>query len=112
MLLQEARAAGCRNSAEADRYLAQKRKREAEESARRTKESAQGGPSNLGVSNALMSPDSAGKDLRGRPAGPATSSSVNEMDVTGYYVADLLSESVSMQSFPPPPPNLLKLDSL
>ncbi|KAL5140610.1 Transcriptional adapter ADA2b [Glycine soja] len=91
--LKEARAAGCRNSAEADRYLAQKRKREAEESARRTKESAQGGPSNLGVSNALMSPDSAGKDLRGRPAGPATSSSVNEMDVTGYYGADLLSES-------------------
>ena len=36
MVLQEARAAGCRNSAEADRYLAQKRKREAEESARRT----------------------------------------------------------------------------
>ncbi|KAG4945997.1 hypothetical protein JHK82_042049 [Glycine max] len=90
--LKEARAAGCRNSAEADRYLAQKRRREAEESGCRTKESAQGGPSNQGVPNALMSPDSAGKDLSGRPAGPATSSSVNEMDVTGYYGADLLSE--------------------
>ncbi|KAK7303400.1 hypothetical protein RJT34_14306 [Clitoria ternatea] len=90
--LKEARAAGCRNTAEADRYLAQKRKREAEENTRRTKENAQVGPSNQGVLNALMSPDSAGKDLSGRPAGPAASSSVNEMDVAGYYGADLLSE--------------------
>ncbi|KAJ1428658.1 Zinc finger, ZZ-type [Sesbania bispinosa] len=90
--LKEARAAGCRNSAEAERYLVHKRKREAEENSRRVKECAQVGPSNHGVPNALMSPDSAGKDLSGRPAGPATSSSVNEMDVTGYYGADLLSE--------------------
>lgn len=90
--LKQARAAGCRNSAEADKYLLHKRKREAEESARRTKESPQVGPSTQGVPNALMSPDSAGKDLSARPAGPATSSSVNEMDVTGYYGADLLSE--------------------
>ncbi|KAL4320948.1 hypothetical protein HN51_065118 [Arachis hypogaea] len=90
--LKEARAAGCRNAAEAERYLLNKRRREADESARRVKESAQGGPSNQGVPNALMSPDSAGKDMSGRPAGPATSSSVNEMDVTGYYGADLLSE--------------------
>ncbi|XP_027362423.1 transcriptional adapter ADA2b isoform X1 [Abrus precatorius] len=90
--LKEARAAGCRNVMEADRYMVQKRRREAEESARRKKESAQVGPSNQGVPNALMSPDSAGKDLSARPAGPATSSSVNEMDVTGYYGADLLSE--------------------
>lgn len=96
MILQEAQAAGCRNSAEADRYLVQKRRREAEESARRAKESAQVGPSNQGVPNALMSPDSAGKDLSARPAGPATSSTVNEIDVTGYYGADLLSELVSM----------------
>lgn len=90
--LKEARAAGCRNSAEADRYLLQKRKREAEENARRTKGSPQVGPSHQGVPNALMSPDSTSKDLSSRPAGPATSSSVNEMDVTGYYGADLLSE--------------------
>ncbi|XP_027362441.1 transcriptional adapter ADA2b isoform X4 [Abrus precatorius] len=77
--LKEARAAGCRNVMEADRYMVQKRRREAEESARRKKESAQVGPSNQG-------------DLSARPAGPATSSSVNEMDVTGYYGADLLSE--------------------
>ncbi|XP_061344331.1 transcriptional adapter ADA2b isoform X3 [Gastrolobium bilobum] len=77
--LKEARAAGCRNSAEADRYLVHKRRRESEESARRAKGSAQVGPSNQG-------------DLSARPTGPATSSSVNEMDVTGYYGADLLSE--------------------
>lgn len=96
MVLQEARAAGCRNSAEADRYLARKRrKKEAEESARRTKENALVGPSNPGVPNALMSPDSTAKDLSTRPA---TSSSLNHMDVAGYYGADLLSEPVSMLS--------------
>ncbi|CAL0309128.1 unnamed protein product [Lupinus luteus] len=84
--LKEAQAAGCRNAAEADRYLMHKRRRVAEETACRAKEAAQGVP------NALMSPDSAGKDLSTRPVGPATPSSVNEMDVTGYYGADLLSE--------------------
>jgi len=97
-MLQEARIAGCRNSAEADRYISSKRKREAEENVRRTrtKESAQVGPSNQGIPNALTSPDSAGKDTSARPAGPATSSSVNEMDVIGYSGADLLCEAVSM----------------
>ncbi|KAI9123656.1 hypothetical protein K1719_004956 [Acacia pycnantha] len=89
--LQEARAAGCRTAAEADKYLEKKRRREAEEIARRSKERAQAGPNNHGVPSAFMSPDSAGKDSSGRPAGPAGSSSVNEMDVTGYYGADLLS---------------------
>lgn len=93
MVLQEARAAGCRTSAEAERYLVQKRRRVAEENALRTKESAlQVGPSSQAVPNALMSPDSTGKDISARPA---TSSSVNEIDVTGYYGADLLSEPVS-----------------
>ncbi|XP_047171209.1 transcriptional adapter ADA2b [Vigna umbellata] len=93
--LKEARLAGCRNSADAEKYISLKRKREAEENARRTrtKESAQVGPSNQGIPNALTSPDSAGKDLSARPAGPATSSSVNEMDAIGYNGADLLSEA-------------------
>ncbi|KAH7530044.1 hypothetical protein JRO89_XSUnG0027300 [Xanthoceras sorbifolium] len=39
--LKEARAAGCRTSAEADRYLELKRRREAEEASRKAKESAQ-----------------------------------------------------------------------
>ncbi|KAI4296030.1 hypothetical protein L6164_036020 [Bauhinia variegata] len=92
--LKEARAAGCRTAAEANRYLEQKRRREAEESARRAKENSQVGPSNQGVPipNAFMAIDSAAKDSNARPAGPAASSSVNEMDVTGYYGADLLSE--------------------
>ena len=92
--MQEARAAGCRTSVEADRWLEHKRRREAEESARRAKESAQVGPSNPGASNTFMSSDSGGKDTR--PAGPAASSSGNEMDITGYYGADLLSEPVSL----------------
>ncbi|PRQ59192.1 hypothetical protein RchiOBHm_Chr1g0367461 [Rosa chinensis] len=41
----EARNAGCRTSSEADRYLEQKRKREAEENARRARESGEVGPS-------------------------------------------------------------------
>jgi transcriptional adapter 2-alpha len=87
--LKEARAAGCRNPAEAERYLAQKRRREAEENARRAREGAHVGPNNHGVPNALMSPDSTGT----RPAGPANSSSVNQIDLSGYYGADLLSEA-------------------
>lgn len=98
MLLQEARAAGCRSSAEADIYLEQKRRREIEESAHRLKERAQAGANNHGVPSAFMSPDSTGKDSTARAAGPAGSSSVNEMDVTGCYGADLLSVSVSIQS--------------
>lgn len=82
MALQEARAAGCRTSAEADRYLAHKRRKEAEESARRARESGHLGPNNHGAPNALMSPDSTST----RP--------VNEMDLAGYYGADLLSEPV------------------
>lgn len=78
--LKEARAAGCRTSAEADRYLAHKRRKEAEESARRARESGHLGPNNHAVPNALMSPDSTST----RP--------VNEMDLAGYYGADLLSE--------------------
>ncbi|KEH22976.1 putative transcription factor MYB/SANT family [Medicago truncatula] len=72
--LKEARAAGKR------------RRTEAEESALRARESAYVVPRNRGVPNALMSPDSADP----RPAGRATSSSVNEMDATG---ANLLSEA-------------------
>lgn len=94
MVLQEARAAGCRTSAEADRYLEQKR-REAKESARRSKEKAPAGPNNHGVSNTFISSDSADKDSSARTAGPAGSSSISEMDATGYYGADLLSVPVS-----------------
>ncbi|KAI4305164.1 hypothetical protein L6164_028550 [Bauhinia variegata] len=73
----EAQAAGCRTSAEANRYLEHKRRREAEESTRRAKENSQTPP-----------PRSQMQDRQGL----LLTSSVNEMDVTGYYGADLLSE--------------------
>nr|XP_015879292.1 transcriptional adapter ADA2b isoform X1 [Ziziphus jujuba var. spinosa] len=91
--LKEAQAAGCRTSAEADRYLEHKRKREAEESARRAKENAQVGPSSQGVPNMFMASESIGKDSNSRPAGHAASSSVNDMDIMGLNGADLLSEA-------------------
>ncbi|AES64520.2 transcriptional adapter ADA2b [Medicago truncatula] len=69
----EAIAAGCRTSAEADIYLANKRRSEVEGSARGVRENTHAVPNNHGVPNALMSPDSAGT----RPARPATSSAVN-----------------------------------
>ncbi|XP_030972601.1 transcriptional adapter ADA2 [Quercus lobata] len=91
--LKEARAAGCRTAAEADRYLEQKRKREAEESARRAKESAQVGPSNQAGPNPFMASESGGKESNSRPAVQATSSSINDLEITGLHGADLLSES-------------------
>lgn len=92
--MQEAQSAGCRTSAEADRYLEHKRKREAEDSARRAKETAQVGPSSQGVPNVFMASQSIAKDSNSRP-GQATSSSVNDMDIMGFNGADLLSETVS-----------------
>lgn len=97
--MQEAQVAGCRTSAEADRYLEHKRKREAEESACRAKENAQVGPSNQGIPNVFMASESIGKDSNSRPAGHATLSSVNDMDIMGLNGADLLSEAVSCQYF-------------
>lgn len=93
--MQEAQSAGCRTSAEADRFLEHKRKREAEDSARRAKETAQIGPSSQGVPNAFMASQSICKDSNSRPAGQATSSFVNDMDIMGFNGADLLSEAVS-----------------
>lgn len=93
--MQEARAAGCRTSVEADRYLEQKRKRETEENSRRTKESAHVGPSSQGGPNAFMASESSAKDTNSRPGGQVTSSSIGDMDVMGFNGADLLSEAVS-----------------
>jgi hypothetical protein len=96
-VIQEARASGCRTAAEADRYLEQKRKREAEESARRAKENAQVGPSSQAGPNAFMASESGGKESNSRPAVQATSTSANDLDIMGLQGADLLSESVSVQ---------------
>jgi transcriptional adapter 2-alpha len=96
-IFQDARAAGCRTSAEADIYLKHKRKREVEENARVVKESSQVGPSSQAGPNAFMPSESVGKEFNSRPVGQATSNSVNDLDM-GFYGAELLSESVSMQA--------------
>ncbi|KAJ6700322.1 TRANSCRIPTIONAL ADAPTOR 2 ADA2 -RELATED [Salix purpurea] len=91
--LKEAQAAGCRTAAEADRYLEQKRKKEAEENSRRLKDNAQVGPSNHGAPNAFMPSESAGKDSSTRPAGQGSASYANGLDITGFYETQLLSET-------------------
>ncbi|XP_059662873.1 transcriptional adapter ADA2-like [Cornus florida] len=108
--LQEARAAGCRTSAEAERYIAQKRKKEVEESSRRVKESTQAGPSGkflqranhlkgeldgspTGGARGSTGLDSSGKDSSSTTAGQSISSSLDDWDISGFIGADLLSET-------------------
>ncbi|KAA8535454.1 hypothetical protein F0562_030457 [Nyssa sinensis] len=108
--LQEAQAAGCRTSAEAERYTEQKRKREAEESAHRAKGSAHGGSSGkfLQRANHLKgeldgSPrggargstvlDSIGMDSSSTTAVQAISSSLDDWAISGFVGPDLLSEN-------------------
>ncbi|KAF5948517.1 hypothetical protein HYC85_014474 [Camellia sinensis] len=109
--LQEARAAGCRTSAQAEKYIEEKRKKEAEESACKSKDSAQAGPSGKflqraihlkgepdssprGNARGLSLSDSFGKDSSSTTPGQATSSSLlDSWDVNGFLGANLLSES-------------------
>ncbi|XP_021831703.1 transcriptional adapter ADA2 [Prunus avium] len=112
--LKEARAAGCRTSAEADRYLEHKRKKDAEENARRAKESGQVGPSSQGGPNLFVSSESVDKDSNSRPAGQATSSSASDMDIMGFYGSDLLSEAEKRlcSEIRLPPPVFLKMQEV
>ncbi|XP_044461490.1 transcriptional adapter ADA2b-like isoform X1 [Mangifera indica] len=91
--LKEAQASGCRTSTEADRYLDLKRKREAEEALRRSKDSGQVGTSSQAGANAFMSSESVGKDSNLRPAGLASASHVNDLDILGFTETQLLSEA-------------------
>lgn len=103
--LQEARAAGCRTSADAERYIEQKRKREAEENARKVKDNSQAGPSGkfLQRANHLKGEldNSPGGGVRIPPVfdsssttgGLAICNSLDDWDVTGLLGADLLSEA-------------------
>ncbi|KAM7492414.1 hypothetical protein LguiA_035335 [Lonicera macranthoides] len=108
--LQEARASGCRTSADAEIYIERKRKREAEENARRVKENSQVGPSGKflqranhlkgeidssprGGVRAPMVLDSSGKDSSSTPAGLGFSNPLDDWDVTGLVGAELLSEA-------------------
>lgn len=109
--MQEARAAGCRTSADAEIYIERKRKREAEENAHRVKENSQVGPSGKflqranhlkgetdssprGGVRAPMVLDSSGKDSSSTPAGLVFSNPLDDWDVTGLVGAELLSEAV------------------
>lgn len=94
-IMQEAQAAGCRTSVEAETYLDQKRKRETEENARRTKESPRVAASSQGGPNPFMASDS--KDTDSRPTGQAASSFIGDMNIMSFNGADLLSEAVSIQ---------------
>ncbi|XP_012484629.1 transcriptional adapter ADA2b isoform X1 [Gossypium raimondii] len=91
--LKEARAAGCRTSAEADRYLEQKRKREAEESSHRAKDGVQGGPGGQAAPNSFMASESVGKDSNARPTAQASSSYAKDLDIMGFAETQLLSET-------------------
>ncbi|KFK26543.1 hypothetical protein AALP_AA8G262500 [Arabis alpina] len=77
--LKEAQVAGCRSTAEAERYLGRKRKRENEEGINRGKESGQFGQ----ISGEMGS----------RPPVQASSSYVNDLDLIGFTESQLLSES-------------------
>ncbi|XP_057506712.1 transcriptional adapter ADA2-like isoform X1 [Actinidia eriantha] len=98
--LQEARAAGCRTSAQAERYIEEKRKKEAEESAHKLKDSAPAGPSDkfLQRANHLKGePDSSprgnARDSSFTNAGQANSSFLENWDISGFLGADLLSDT-------------------
>ncbi|OAY41149.1 transcriptional adapter ADA2b isoform X3 [Manihot esculenta] len=108
--LKEARAAGCRTSAEADKYLEDKRKREAEENSQRAKESVQVGPSNQGGPNVFMASESVCKDSNPRPAGQY----INDLDALSFYETQLLSEAEKRlcHEIKLPPPLYLKMQEV
>ncbi|CAA2999250.1 transcriptional adapter ADA2-like [Olea europaea subsp. europaea] len=106
--LQEARAAGCCTSVEAERYIEQKIKRETEENARRVKEGFQAVSSGKSLQRLSQKgddmspcgsirspgvPDSEGNYLSPTTKGIALSNFSENWDVTGFLGADLLSDS-------------------
>ncbi|XP_057470841.1 transcriptional adapter ADA2b-like isoform X1 [Actinidia eriantha] len=110
--LKEARAAGCRSSDEANIYLEQKRKRDAEENARNVKENIQAGASGQGSVNLPTSFDSVYRDPNSRTL--ANSSSHTDLDTGAFPGADLLSESEKQlcREIRLPPPDYLKIQEI
>lgn len=97
-MLQEARAAGCTTTTEANRFIEEKRKKEAEENLVRLNH---GGPGSV-AGKGLKSPRGLQRNLQ--PFGseslskatlPIICSSLDNWDVSGLLGADLLSETVS-----------------
>ncbi|CAN4084512.1 unnamed protein product [Withania somnifera] len=97
--LQDARAAGCRTSAEAERYIEQKRARESEENVRRLKENSQSGPSGKylqRVGHFKVEHDSSPREVARGPeitAPTGVGSALDIWDVSGFLGAELLSEA-------------------
>ena len=92
---QEAKAAGCRTSAEAERYVEHKRRREAEDNARKVKESVEAGPGGKVLVKAGHLRDLGTKESSSTAAANLMSNSLDEWDITGFPGAELLSETVS-----------------
>jgi transcriptional adapter 2-alpha len=110
--MQEARAAGCCTATEANRFLEQKRKKEAEESEHGVKESSQclngkvlqrqnhlkgefdASPQGFVKGSTGLQPSTRDSSS----ALQAISSCVDEWDITGFVGVDLLSETVRMLS--------------
>ncbi|KAL8150968.1 hypothetical protein V2J09_020776 [Rumex salicifolius] len=85
--LKDARAAGCRTAIEAERYIGLKRKREAEENARRAKDSVEASPrGSLRGSASFL-------DSSSTTASQPLPNSFDDWDITGFPGADLLSEN-------------------
>ncbi|GMH10983.1 hypothetical protein Nepgr_012824 [Nepenthes gracilis] len=98
--LQEARAAGCFTSAEAERYIGLKRRKVSEENSIRVKESFDAGPSGkFSGKTTHQKPEfddafsSADKDLSSMTAEQAIASFLDEWDVEGFPGAGLLSQT-------------------
>lgn len=107
--LQEARDAGCHTSAESDRFIEQKRKKEAEENVRKAKENCLLGPngklqqklnrtkSELDTSPHVSAKGSSGLELNvgdtSTSSGLSYANSVDDWDITGFPGSDLLSAS-------------------
>ncbi|KAL9254873.1 Transcriptional adapter ADA2b-like protein [Drosera capensis] len=106
--LQEARAAGCRTSAEADRYLELKRKKEAEERTQKSKESAHV------MQNSQDAPNTSAADSNTRTPGQATPGSANGVEMPSYPGEVLLSETEKQlcREIKMPPPIYMKLQQL
>lgn len=87
--MQEARTAGCRSSAEADRYFEKKQKREVEENGPK-KENYNAGPSSQDSLSSL------GTHSNKRSTSLANLSSLTDLGFAAHSAIELLSEPVSV----------------
>ncbi|XP_065881695.1 transcriptional adapter ADA2-like isoform X2 [Euphorbia lathyris] len=100
--LQEARAAGCQTSADLNKYIEEKQKKEANEGGSKVKESSLSGISNKVLQRHTSlkgevngSPRSIIKGLTGvhTSGSDSSSSSIDDWDISGFLGADFLSDS-------------------